>query len=213
MSSKPACAGYTPVVWLRTMAECFRVTGGVELAGRVRPAGNKNAALPMIAATLAASGPSEIANVPRIRDVEALLALVASLGADVEWIEEHTVRIDPSGARAGPLDPELCSHIRASILLAGPLLARFGSVTLPPPGGAHRRAGDRARRAGGVGVRRGVEAPGGPGGRSGFVDQISYAFFDRPTGFLVRIGELGEDPVHFRLTLDGASWRVTALYN
>ncbi len=117
------------------MAECFRVTGGVALEGRVRPAGNKNAALPMLAATLAANGPSEISNVPRIRDVEALLALVTSLGADVQWTDEHTVRIDPSGARSRPLDPELCSNIRASILLAGPLLARFGSVTLPPPGG------------------------------------------------------------------------------
>jgi UDP-N-acetylglucosamine 1-carboxyvinyltransferase len=117
------------------MAECFRVTGGIALEGRVRPAGNKNAALPMLAATLAANGPSEVGNVPRIRDVEALLALGASLGADVQWTDEHTVRIDPSSMQSRPLDAELCSNIRASILLAGPLLARFGSVTLPPPGG------------------------------------------------------------------------------
>jgi UDP-N-acetylglucosamine 1-carboxyvinyltransferase len=89
----------------------------------------------MIAATLMADGPSELANVPRIRDVEALLALVADLGAEVAWIGDHEVRIDPKGVEVKRLDPELCASIRASILLAGPLLARYGEVTLPPPGG------------------------------------------------------------------------------
>jgi UDP-N-acetylglucosamine 1-carboxyvinyltransferase len=89
----------------------------------------------MIAATLLADGPSSVTNVPRIRDVEALLALVADLGADVSWVGAHEVRIDPSGVTAKALDPDLCASIRASILLAGPMLARFGSVTLPPPGG------------------------------------------------------------------------------
>jgi len=117
------------------MAECFRVTGGVPLRGTLRPSGNKNAALPLIAATLLADGPSEVVNVPRIRDVEALLELVAGQGASVSWTDDHTVRIDPRNLSAKPLDPALCANIRASILLAGPLLARFGSVTLPPPGG------------------------------------------------------------------------------
>jgi UDP-N-acetylglucosamine 1-carboxyvinyltransferase len=89
----------------------------------------------MIAATLAADGPSEIANVPRIRDVEAMLALVAGVGADVTWTDTNTVRIDPTNVEPRPLDAQLCANIRASILLAGPLLARFGEVTLPPPGG------------------------------------------------------------------------------
>jgi UDP-N-acetylglucosamine 1-carboxyvinyltransferase len=119
----------------RTMAECFRVTGGTPLTGAIRPAGNKNAALPMIAATLMGDGPSELDNVPRIRDVEDLLALVRDLGADATWTGEHTLRIDPSGLAPKPLDAALCARIRASILLAGPLLARFGAVTLPPPGG------------------------------------------------------------------------------
>ena len=118
-----------------TMAECFRVTGGVPLRGTLRPSGNKNAALPLIAATLLADGPSEVVNVPRIRDVEALLELVAGQGASVSWTDDHAVRIDPCNLSAKPLDPALCANIRASILLAGPLLARFGSVTLPPPGG------------------------------------------------------------------------------
>ncbi|HWA58438.1 MAG TPA: UDP-N-acetylglucosamine 1-carboxyvinyltransferase [Gemmatimonadales bacterium] len=113
----------------------FQVTGGRRLNGTVRPAGNKNAALPAIAATLLADGPVELGNIPRIRDVETMLSLVADLGARVEWIATNTVRIDARGATAKPLNPDLCARIRASILLAGPLLARFGTVQLPPPGG------------------------------------------------------------------------------
>ncbi|HXI21805.1 MAG TPA: UDP-N-acetylglucosamine 1-carboxyvinyltransferase [Gemmatimonadales bacterium] len=113
----------------------FLVQGGRPLNGSVVPAGNKNAALPAIAATLLADGPVELGNMPRIRDVETMLALVADLGAQVEWSGPNTVRIDARPAAIKPLDPELCSRIRASILLAGPLLARFGTVTLPPPGG------------------------------------------------------------------------------
>ena len=118
-----------------TMPQCFRVRGGAPLKGSVRPAGNKNAALPMIAATLLADGPCQLDNVPRIRDVEALLAALSDLGAQTSWTAEHTLTIDPSGVEPKRLDPDLCAKIRASILLAGPLLARFGSVTLPPPGG------------------------------------------------------------------------------
>lgn len=113
----------------------FQVTGGRRLNGTVRPAGNKNAALPAIAATLLADGPVELGNIPRIRDVETMLSLIADLGARVEWIATNTVRIDARGATAKPLNPDLCARIRASILLAGPLLARFGTVQLPPPGG------------------------------------------------------------------------------
>lgn len=117
------------------MAAHFRVTGGFPLNGSVRPAGNKNAALPMIAAALMADGPCEIGNVPRIRDVEVLLDLARGLGAKASWSAERTLLIDPSGLNPGPPDPHLCAMLRASILLAGPLLARFGRVTLPPPGG------------------------------------------------------------------------------
>jgi len=117
------------------MAARFHVTGGVPLNGTVRPAGNKNAALPMIAAALMADGPCDLVNVPRIRDVEAQLDLARGLGADVAWTGSNALRIDPAGLRPGPLDPQICGTLRASILLAGPLLARFGRVTLPPPGG------------------------------------------------------------------------------
>ncbi len=113
----------------------FVVRGGRPLSGTVRPAGNKNAALPAIAATLLADGPVELGNMPRIRDVETMLAIVADLGAAVSWTGPNTVTIDARSAVSKPLNPELCTRIRASILLAGPLLARFGSVKLPPPGG------------------------------------------------------------------------------
>lgn len=119
----------------RTMPEYFRVTGGTSLKGTVRPAGNKNAALPILAATLLGDGPSEVRNVPRISDVEAMLDLLEQLGAATEWTGDHTVRVDPGGITSQPLDAELSARIRASVLLAGPILARFGQVTLPPPGG------------------------------------------------------------------------------
>lgn len=117
------------------MAERFVVQGGTQLSGSIRPSGNKNAALPMIAASLLADGQCRIQNVPRIRDVESLLALIQDLGAAVEWTDSHTVTIDPGGVQPKTLDPGLCAEIRASILLAGPLLARFGNVKLPLPGG------------------------------------------------------------------------------
>jgi len=113
----------------------YLVRGGSTLHGTVRPAGNKNAALPAIAAAVLAEGPVELDNMPRIRDVETMLAILAELGAGVEWLETNHVRIDPRPIENKPLDPRLCARIRASILLAGPLLARFGRVTLPPPGG------------------------------------------------------------------------------
>jgi UDP-N-acetylglucosamine 1-carboxyvinyltransferase len=113
----------------------FLVHGGRPLRGTVRPAGNKNAALPILAATVLADGVMELDNIPRIRDVETMLALLADLGAQVEWAGPNLVRVDARSVRPKPLDPGLCARIRASILLAGPMLARFGTVTLPPPGG------------------------------------------------------------------------------
>ncbi len=118
-----------------TMSDSFRVKGGSPLRGSIRPAGNKNAALPIIAATLLADEPSQVNNVPRIHDVYSLLELMQDLGVVAEWTGEHRLTLDPRGVTDRPLDPNLCARIRASILLAGPLLARFGRVTLPPPGG------------------------------------------------------------------------------
>ncbi len=117
------------------MPPSFAVTGGRPLKGTIRPAGNKNAALPILAATLLADGPCQIDNVPHIRDVETMLALLAHLGAAVQWTGANSVEVDARRAEPRELDPALCARIRASILLAGPMLARFGRVSLPPPGG------------------------------------------------------------------------------
>ena len=113
----------------------FLVTGGRPLKGTIRPAGNKNAALPVLAASLLATEPVVLHNIPRIKDVEILLALLQDLGSRVEWTGTNTVRLDAKNVKPKALDPQLSAKIRASILLAGPLLGRFGSVTLPPPGG------------------------------------------------------------------------------
>ncbi len=117
------------------MVATFRVSGGHALKGTVHPAGNKNAALPILAATLLADGPCRIERVPRIRDVETMLGLLETLGAAVRWTGPNALEVDTAQASPHALDPELAARMRASILLAGPMLARFGSVSLPPPGG------------------------------------------------------------------------------
>ena len=113
----------------------FMVEGGHRLSGRIRPAGNKNAALPCLAATVLAQEPVTLENVPRIRDVETFLEIVASLGATVTWEGPNVVTVDPRDVEVDAIDREAAEKIRASLLLAGPLLARFGHVRLPPPGG------------------------------------------------------------------------------
>jgi UDP-N-acetylglucosamine 1-carboxyvinyltransferase len=115
--------------------QSFVIEGGRPLSGTVRAAGNKNAALPVLAATILASAEVRLSNVPRIRDVETMVELLADLGADVEWTGPNEVRVDGRAVEKTDLDPELAREIRASFLLAGPLLSRFGRVTVPPPGG------------------------------------------------------------------------------
>jgi UDP-N-acetylglucosamine 1-carboxyvinyltransferase len=113
----------------------YVVEGGHRLSGSIEPGGNKNAALPIIAACLLTSKPVTLHNVPRIGDTESLVELIRTLGASVCWKSASTLEICAESVRSTDLDPTLCSQIRASILLAGPLLARTGSVVLPPPGG------------------------------------------------------------------------------
>jgi UDP-N-acetylglucosamine 1-carboxyvinyltransferase len=117
------------------VTESFVIEGGVPLAGTVRAAGNKNGVLPVLAACVLTDEPVELVNVPRIRDVDTMLALLADLGADVDWIGPNEVRIHAADVRKSQLDVELCSRMRASFLLAGPLLVRSGAVLVPPPGG------------------------------------------------------------------------------
>jgi UDP-N-acetylglucosamine 1-carboxyvinyltransferase len=117
------------------LSESFVIEGGPPLHGRIRAAGNKNAALPILAGCLLTSEPVVLHNVPRIRDVETMMALISALGADAEWVGENEVRVHAAEVSSYELDAELASRIRASFLLAGPLLARLGRASVPPPGG------------------------------------------------------------------------------
>ena len=118
-----------------TSGDRFVIQGGYPLGGDVIPSGNKNEALPLLAAALLASGPVVIENVPHIRDVATLIELVRALGVSVDWSEEHSVTIDARGLRESRPDSDLAAEIRASFLLAAPLLARTGLAVLPRPGG------------------------------------------------------------------------------
>lgn len=111
------------------------VEGGHPLAGTVRSQGNKNEALPCLAASLLTTEPVVLRNVPRIRDVLEMIQLLRSLGAEVEELSPNEYRIQARDLKAVEPDPEVCRRLRAAILLAGPLLARFPSLILPPPGG------------------------------------------------------------------------------
>ena len=113
----------------------FVIEGGYPLSGTVVPAGNKNAALPILAASLLTEDELVVGNVPRIRDVESMLALLEDLGVSVTWREDHQVVLRASSITSTEVDAELAGRIRASFLLAGPLLARAGEARIPPPGG------------------------------------------------------------------------------
>ncbi len=115
--------------------EKFIIQGGQPLSGEVTPAGNKNAALPLLAACLLTDEPVILHNVPEIRDVISMRSLLESLGVITERIAPHTWKIQAKDVRPADLDPDLCRGIRASILLAGPMVARAGNLQLPPPGG------------------------------------------------------------------------------
>ncbi len=113
----------------------YIITGGTPLAGEVVPAGNKNAALPLLAATLLSDEPVILRNVPQISDVLDMRHLIESLGVSVETLDANTWKVTARNVRPADLDPDLCRRIRASILLAGPMTARSGQFRLPPPGG------------------------------------------------------------------------------
>jgi UDP-N-acetylglucosamine 1-carboxyvinyltransferase len=115
--------------------EKFVIEGGVPLSGTIVPAGNKNAALPLLACSLLSSEEIVLHNIPVIRDVEAMLALLADLGVRVEHRGENTVALRGDGAGRTQVDAALAEPIRASFLVAGPLLTRFGAALMPPPGG------------------------------------------------------------------------------
>jgi UDP-N-acetylglucosamine 1-carboxyvinyltransferase len=115
--------------------EKFIIQGGVPLSGEIVPAGNKNAALPILAACLLTEDELVVRNVPRIRDVQSMLGLLERLGVKVAWMGENELRLQADEISGTEVDEELADRIRASFLIAGPLLARFGEVRMPPPGG------------------------------------------------------------------------------
>jgi UDP-N-acetylglucosamine 1-carboxyvinyltransferase len=117
------------------LMESFLIEGGRPLNGSVRAAGNKNAALPILAACLLTDEAVVLENVPRISDVDTMLELMDGLGVDVAWVGSNEVRVHAAEIRTHELDERLARRIRTSLLLAGPLLARRGRATVPPPGG------------------------------------------------------------------------------
>jgi UDP-N-acetylglucosamine 1-carboxyvinyltransferase len=113
----------------------FVIEGGVPLSGEVTPAGNKNAALPLLAATLLTEEPIILHNIPQIEDTRVMRRLIESLGVQIDDIADSSWRLAARDLHPADLNPDLCRRIRASILVAGPLVARFGEFKLPPPGG------------------------------------------------------------------------------
>jgi UDP-N-acetylglucosamine 1-carboxyvinyltransferase len=163
--------------------EKFVIEGGAPLSGIIVPAGNKNGALPILACSVLTEDEIVVRNVPRIRDVEAMLALLEGLGVSVDRRNGHEVALCAAGLDPeATVDRELADRIRASFLLAGPLLARLGRAVMPPPGGdviGRRRLDPHldAFRALGATHEHGrdivLEAPGGLRAGDVFMDEPS----------------------------------------
>ena len=162
--------------------EKFIIEGGQPLSGTLVPAGNKNAALPVLAATLLTREEVVLRNIPRIRDVEAMVDLLRQLGAEAEWRDDNVIAVCAGDVQETTVDTAIAERIRASFLVAGPLLARFGRATMPPPGGdviGRRRLDPHldAFRALGATVRSGraydIEAPNGLCACDFFMDEPS----------------------------------------
>jgi UDP-N-acetylglucosamine 1-carboxyvinyltransferase len=119
----------------RKLMEKFVIEGGAPLSGTMVPAGNKNGALPILASCVLTEEPVLVRNVPRIRDVDAMLEILHGIGVEVSWRGPNEVALCAANVRSAEIDRELAEQIRASFLLAGPLLARFHRAVMPPPGG------------------------------------------------------------------------------
>jgi len=133
----------------------FLIEGGQPLRGEIIPSGNKNAALPLLAACLLTDEPVVLHNLPDIGDVRTMRRLLESLGVGIETLDVHTWRIQASQVREADLDPDLCRGMRASILLAGPMVKRTKKIELPPPGGdviGRRRVDTHLLALGAMGV-------------------------------------------------------------
>src|SRR5207244_12281474 len=139
--------------------ETFAIEGSQPLNGRITASGKKNGALPILAGCLLTDEPVTLTNVPRIRDVETMVELLARLGADADWTAANEVRVHAADLATTDVDNELASRIRASFLLAGPLLARAGRASVPPPGGdviGRRRLDPHIHALAELGARLGI---------------------------------------------------------
>lgn len=115
--------------------EDFVIEGRHPIKGVITPSGNKNSMLPILAASLLTDEPVIVENMPRIRDADTMLSLLQRLGVQSRWLGEHELWLQAGHVHSEALDPEAFAEIRGSVLLAGPMLARSGRVTLPRPGG------------------------------------------------------------------------------
>jgi UDP-N-acetylglucosamine 1-carboxyvinyltransferase len=113
----------------------YEIEGNYPLKGKIKPSGNKNAALPCLAATLLSDEEIILSNLPEIEDVHVMMKILTALGSRVEKIAPHSYRLQTRNLKQDSLPLELSAQIRASILFAGPLLARIGKASFPPPGG------------------------------------------------------------------------------
>jgi UDP-N-acetylglucosamine 1-carboxyvinyltransferase len=163
--------------------EKFVIQGGVPLSGELTVSGNKNAALPILAACLLTEEELLLHRVPRIRDTEAQIALLERLGVEVAWVADNSLRLCAADVTEVEVDHDLSSQIRASFLLAGPLLARFGEARMPPPGGdfiGRRRLDAHLDAFKDLGARvagdRWIELSAAPGGL-----RASEIFMDEPS--------------------------------
>ena len=159
----------------------FLIEGGRRLSGKVRPSGNKNEALPALMACLLTDEDVTLTRMPRILDVMTVCKIITELGGSARWVDDETLILNAKGVHSWKPSHDLCTEVRASILLLGPLLARFGKIELPLPGGDV------------IGARRidthweGIEALGGSlklsGGISGTIDRIigTDVFMDEPS--------------------------------
>ena len=113
----------------------YVIEGKAPLQGTITPSGNKNEALPVLVACLLSKEPITLKRLPKIKDILTLCEILKNLGVDLEWLDNDTLTVHAKKLKSSKPDPKLCSYIRASILLMGPLLARMGELELSPPGG------------------------------------------------------------------------------
>jgi UDP-N-acetylglucosamine 1-carboxyvinyltransferase len=194
----------------RARMEKFVIEGGVPLSGTVVPAGNKNGALPILAAAALTEEDVVVRNVPRITDVEAMLRILRGLGVTADWTDDNEVTLSAAGVDASAtVDRGEAERIRASFLLAGPLLARFGRAVMPPPGGdviGRRRLDPHLDAFRALGARFNserdvvLEAPGGLRAGDVFMDEPSVMGTENAimaaalTPGVTRIGNAASEP-------------------